>query len=195
MGKSLRTALVLGGAKSVWNDVMICNSQFHHDGVVACNEAGLYWDGRLDGWCTLHTEKFENWRKLKSEKLHGGVENYFVPRDASVGVERAIRTGHKFPDGVYGGSSGMFAAKIALIDLGYDRVILCGCPMDASSHFFDREEWRAFNGFRRAWVDLSDSWKNKIASMSGWTNILLGGIEKWGDHDQELHEERYFASF
>ena len=75
------------------------------------------------------------------------------------------------------GSSGLFATKVALIDLNYDSVVLCGIPMTETPHIDRPKNWRQANGFRKNWLRLSDETKSRIKSMSGWTKEQFGGPE------------------
>ena len=92
------------------------------------------------------------------------------------------------------GTVSMFAAKIAVC-LGYDEIMLCGCPMDGQKHFYDNPEnvpdliktevdagavCRA-----EALPDQMEYWKTarrdipafrrRVRSMSGNTKEVLGG--------------------
>jgi hypothetical protein len=61
-----------------------------------------------------------------------------------------------------------------LEDLGFDRVVLCGIGLSDTPHFFDQKDWKACQGFRKAWLDLDPDTRSRIRSMSGWTKVLFG---------------------
>ncbi len=77
------------------------------------------------------------------------------------------------------GSSGWLAAKIA-VKLGFDKVIMCGCPIDNSKHFTpnEKDNWRKnpkqAPTCRSAIEAEAGPYKDKIFSMSGWTMEFFG---------------------
>ena len=166
-----RRALVLGGAKSVWQDAERALEMAEFDAVIATNDAGARWSGRLDHWCTLHREKLPRWEKER--RLRGYPGGY-------------VRWGHaadKRVDRVttdWRGSSGLFAVKVA-IELGYSRIVLAGVPMAADgAHFFSDEAWTAARGYLSAWNVRAKEMAGRVRSMSGWTARLLGEVdERW----------------
>jgi hypothetical protein len=61
------------------------------------------------------------------------------------------------------GSSALFGTRAA-IHLGYDKIILCGCPL--------RDEYVQY---QEGWVEYGKhSSLDKVRSMSGWTADFLG---------------------
>ena len=75
------------------------------------------------------------------------------------------------------GTSALFATLVAL-NLGYDNVVLAGCPMDLNGHWYfqdekgpdwkqeDYEIWKEFAQFPEA---------KKVKSLSGFTKEVLEG--------------------
>lgn len=63
----------------------------------------------------------------------------------------------------WSGSSALLGVKVGL-RLGYEKIILCGCPLDVQKYAF----------FRRGWTFIYDMIKYNVRSMSGWTRELLG---------------------
>jgi hypothetical protein len=76
----------------------------------------------------------------------------------------------------WGGSSGLFAVKIARL-LAYDNIILAGMPMESDqSHYFNKhQEWVDAEKYRNAWVKREEEISPFVFSCSGWTKRLLGG--------------------
>jgi len=77
----------------------------------------------------------------------------------------------------YSGSSSLLGCQAA-IGLGYNKVIMCGCPMtgqnpNKKSHYYDV--------FQQGWIKFAPSmFGNKVKSMSGWTKEFLGcPTEEW----------------
>lgn len=136
--------------------------------VLAVNDAGCVWPLRLDHWCTLHPEKLRAWEGRRT-----GPGRYL--RWAHT------KTGFPFIDRVtddWQGSSGLFAVKVALRDLGHDKVIAAGVPMTATPHFFDTGRWAERNSFIEGWQSHASEIKPRVRSMSGWTRELLGAPSK-----------------
>ena len=164
-------ALVLGGACCLWDDLEAYAGPI--DGVVACNDAGAAYRGDLDAWVSVHSDHFARWTAQRAA-------NGFAPAKRVMGFIPAPDveyTDWKFPGGSENGTSALFAAKVALVDLGFDNVVLCGVPLIGGGHFHNRKyimpnrecvEWR------KAWAALDPKWRRRMRSMSGWTAELVG---------------------
>lgn len=137
------------------------------DLVIACNDAGVTYPGRLDGWATLHHEKFQQWRERR--RGNGDYRAFIIkawPRceDCELVKER------------WPGSSGLYAAQVALDAFGASGVVLCGVPLTMSGrHFFDRStDWIDAENYRRGFQAALPEIRDPMRSMSGWTRELLG---------------------
>lgn len=75
--------------------------------------------------------------------------------------------------------SGALASAIGLV-LGYDRIVLAGCPQDNSGHYYEPEwmetEHYATRTFRAQWE--GPVWRGRVRSMSGMTREILGGPDR-----------------
>lgn len=168
----MRLALCLGGAAGVRDDWAAAIDLFAPDYVVACNDAGTIWPGRLDAWVTLHPDKMRGWRDARASNGFEPAIEYLVHGDR---IQRwCDLVEFRFPGQQSSGSSGMMAAKVALHDLGADRAVLAGIPMDREPHFFDAEIWQAATGYHGVWDQLSGFDRDRVRSMSGWTAQHLG---------------------
>lgn len=77
------------------------------------------------------------------------------------------------------GSSAFFAA-LAAVAMGYERVVLAGCPLDAEGHwYFENLYGPLWLGLDfMAWLDFSRTEDaRRVRSMSGYTRQILGGPE------------------
>jgi len=180
----MTVAVVLGGGNTLQSDVAAyAETGGPVDMVIACNDAGYWYQPGVDVWVSLHPEKFFAWDE---KRAMAGIPEPKVKAahrqpKANVCVQLDLVTDFKFPDQPKSGSSGMFAAKIGLIDMECDHVVLCGVPMQsASAHFFDQKEWNAAEGFRRSWLDIPPEYVARMRSMSGWTRVFCGPPE-WND--------------
>lgn len=72
------------------------------------------------------------------------------------------------------GSSAM-TGTLAAIRIGYENIVLCGCPLTGNA-----PEGNPYEAFRLGWEDRQDEVFGKVKSMSGWTRGFLGGpTEEW----------------
>lgn len=171
----MRIALVLGGAECLWQDVEAALEMGEFQGVVACNDAGAAWPGDLDGWVSLHSGKLARWIRDREKNGHWPawkVAGHLNETQRSPAV--ALYVDHRFPGQRKSGSSGLFAAKFALIDLGFDRAVCCGMPLEAQKHFFGGGPWYSYGGHRGGWTQALPVIRDRLRSMSGWTADLLG---------------------
>lgn len=174
---------MLGGAACVWSDFEAALDLGEFHGAVACNDVGAAYPGHLDALVTLHAEKAPIWvgrRAAAGRPSPGAV----LAHDGLGHAPPACVTGTtnwRFEGQKDTGSSGLFALKVALIDLGFDGAVLCGVPMTpAQGHFFDAAEWRGAAAHQRGWAQALPHIKHRARSMSGWTRDLLGAPdERW----------------
>lgn len=164
----MRSALILGGASSVWTDSAKALDLFRPDLTIAVNDMLGAWLGRLDLFCTLHPEKAERW--IRQRRLAGADMDFetwaHARKPNSPTIDRVT------PD--WGGSSGLFAVKAAL-ECGCDRIVLAGVPMSADgAHFFDASPWSEAKAYHKAWLNHQAEIALYVRSMSGWTAELLG---------------------
>jgi hypothetical protein len=167
-------ALVVGGAACVWRDIEAALDLGEFAGVVACNDAAASWPGRLDAIVSLHAEKLHFWMARRAAAGLPLPAALYVKEDVKAKVE-AISTRYRFPGQDRSGSSGLFALKVALIDLGFDKAVLCGVPMTAEdAHFFEPQAWRGAEGHKKGWMQALPQIADRARSMSGFTRELLG---------------------
>lgn len=83
-----------------------------------------------------------------------------------------------------GGTSSLFATQVAL-SLGYDLVVLAGCPLDSSGHFYDPPgaptnpaclyDKPGFRHLRTDWKAAADElFGGDVRSFSGFTKDVCG---------------------
>ena len=176
----MKTALCLGGGACLEKDV----ADFHamgvpYDVVIACNDAGYWWNGRLDHWVSLHPNKFTGWMEARRKNGYPAAGQLWAHRAEGGSAQAVKATRYQFPRQSGSGSSGLFMAKVALEDLRLDRVVLCGVPLYKTPHFFDDKDWQSAESFRRAWLQVAPETLGKMRSMSGWTKVLLGSPKDW----------------
>lgn len=147
------------------------------DVVIACNDIGCTLQ-RLDHWCTLHPEKLDAWRAVRA--VHRPADDHYETwiRPMPLGVERPTsHYDHEIQ--IWGGSSGLMCVQVAL-QVGADRVICAGIPLENRPHFNKREAWRHPSQYRTDWERRKDmGMLDNVRSCSGWTRELLGGPDEW----------------
>lgn len=168
-----RSALVLGGAACVWQDVDEAFKLFTPDVIAAVNNVGLDYAGRVDHWFSLHIRPTRDWIGLRAA-LRGRIR---------MGRNRpTLWTGsaHRFVDrhvhpcwcSEQGGDSGLLAVQ-GLLSLGIERIVLAGVPVTAMRHYFDSEPWGDAAICKPFWLAHLDEMKPYVRSIGGWTRELL----------------------
>lgn len=161
-------ALVVGGAECVWKDLeaaqALCLQYGREFEAFIINDMIAQYPGKARA-VSLHPDKLESW--LTKRQQAG------LPKPLQVWTHRAHKLStNATPD--FGGSSGLFAAKIAHHNCGIAQVLLCGVPMTPEgNHFVRHAPWRAFYSFRKAWEREMPT-LGFLRSMSGWTAEKLG---------------------
>lgn len=161
----MRVALILGGAPSVYEDFDAALDLGEFDGVIGANHIGIAWPGVFDAWCSVHSDDLRAWA--------GARERRGLPPHKA--IVRGDATSNRLPGQSETASSGIFALKVALVDLGFDRAVLCGVPLTPTGHFLrEGDPWSEAHhyheGFRQAVPFLRD----RARSMSGHTARVLG---------------------
>lgn len=162
------TLLILGGAQCVWDDIETAEKLCIYDAVMAVNDIGKDYPGRLDYWVTLHPDKLPLWA---SERC--GSRDYEVWSHRRIGgVHEVLEPGK--------GGSGLFGIRVGL-DQGFTKIVLAGVPMESTPHYFDDKPWDAMARFLPAWEEAEIG--TYVRSMSGWTRETFGAPTKdWLKH-------------
>lgn len=162
-------ALILGGAPNWEAEAMAAADLLPgvRRMVVAANLAGVHWSGKLDAWATEHPERLAEWA---SQRKGPAASRHFVPAGLAMcppGTEQAADR--------WNGSSGLYAAQVALFDLGATAIILCGIPMDSEAgHFIHPGSWAGTADYRLGFEAALRECGGRIRSMRGWTAGLFG---------------------
>ena len=166
-----RIAIVVGGAKDVWDEIerakALCGDRA--DFFIA-NDMIEHFPGEARA-VTLHPSKLRNWLQKRKGP-----------------PPKAVWAHRKF-DGVtdhtedWSGSVGLFSTKIALQKYGYDRILLCGVPMEGKGgHFVRGTDWASCEAFKKGWERHAAEIAPHVRSYSGWT------AQKFGYPDAEFVE-------
>jgi predicted SAM-dependent methyltransferase len=114
---------------------------------------------------SLHPTKLADWLKRREANGHPAPSQVWAHRSGP-------NVTHHVED--WAGSSGLFSVKIAR-KLGFERIILCGVPMEPSAkHVVRAQPWPAGVTFRRGWEKYKGEIAPFVRSMSGWTAEMFG---------------------
>jgi hypothetical protein len=165
-----QVAVVIGGAEDVFDEWRqakeLCEEALVDPVTFVTNDSISLFPDRIDHAVTLHPDKYDReWRDARAAR---GLDPPGI-----VWAHRRHKVANRdTPD--WGGSSGLFAIKVAL-EVGFDKIILCGVPMTLEAgHVVRKAPWRACDQFRRAWGRHQRELTNHICSFSGWTRTTFG---------------------
>ena len=168
-----KCAVVLGTAPCMWDDLEGAPPGWD---VIAVNGAGFLYLDPIVMWCSAHGRYLTGWIEKRREagasmdfKAYGN----FGEHDDTGDVIAWNR-----PNG--GGSSGLFTTMIAL-ELGYDRLVLCGIPLEGQERFGYKEDVSTvvpaqtdYKHYRKGWNKQLGLFSERVRSMSGWTRETFG---------------------
>lgn len=125
--------IILGGSKAVWEDYhearVLFENQKDYD-IIAINDiAALFKAENIEHICSVHQQILQPLRALRMIRITN--HPYTHAQKAHEGVDFAW--GNLLPNG---GTSALFAVKIAMA-MGYKKIILAGCGLDKTGHFYD----------------------------------------------------------
>lgn len=168
------TLLIVGGAKCVWDDWM--NITVENYDIMAINYTALFLGVPIHHIFSMHANILGPLRRFFYQDMGMGKKQPLMPVTHSCDSYDGVDEVWKF--NLNGGSSGCYAAAVG-VALGYDKIILCGCPADNTGNFYD-PPWQDgfFKKCRPVWEFANEKYyEGKVFSMSGWTRKLLGGPE------------------
>ena len=165
-----KIAVVVGSAEGVFDEwdktKALCGAADCEPVSFVINDTIPLFPDHIDHAVTLHPDKYE--REWGPNRLANKL-----PAANFVWSHRKHRVVNRdTPD--WGGSSGLFAIKIAL-ELGYQKILLCGVPMTVEGNHVTRHvAWRACDQFRKAWERHRRELAPHVRSFSGWTQTTFG---------------------
>ena len=139
---------------------------------------------RIDYFVTYHIEDIEAY---KNKRMKEGLSLDYKVISHTNDFTKYCRERNKkakwantnvdivYPHQAPSGSSSLLGTKAALFKLGYNKVVLIGCPMDTGS--IENKD-KSYSVFRKGWLHFKSDLIGKVKSMSGWTKELLGELTK-----------------
>lgn len=158
MEKPERRLIIIGDGETREEDFVLATSTKSYFEIMIVNKVIKY-GYNYNHWVSYHPE-------------------VFMLRTAWEGLTHSNNTRFFRPDVIWkhineGGTSSLFALEIAL-KLGYNKIVLCGCPLSGEyGHDTVIYPWKVKIG-RRAEV-----YREKVRSFSGRTLDLLGDARGW----------------
>ena len=165
--------MIYGTARCMWDDRKRVNEMLdnrtHH--VMTINDAAIHIMGKpIDHIVSLHKEFLGNFKRIKMAARNLGESTTHCDKEG-----KDITCAWTFFN--VGGTSALFGAKIA-IAMGYKKIVLAGCPLDNSGHYWEdptRVGVLGCGSIGMVWKDaVRDYLKPYVRSMSGRTRDLLG---------------------
>lgn len=162
MGKAL---IVLGSGRCVWDDISRVNIKADY---MAVNDVGMHFPGFLNHWYSNDVEMLRRWASARRPGYNLNFETH------------SCNPGVKHHHHLTGNGTSSLNAVVVGKRLGYEKIILCGIPLDDSGHYFD-PPWIKTNFSNEVPRDGDQIkfWSQQdlrgVYSMSGRTRELLGG--------------------
>lgn len=171
-------ALVFGRAVGVWDEVKAAKRLCNFDLVIAVGSAGVDYPTHIDHWVTFHVDLFRHWCELRAKAGRSRVESFWTANYRGSPLHPNYNWPLKRVD-CNGGSSGLIGTMVGL-KLA-KRVVIAGIPMDPNRNQYDKNApWTEAMKHRKAWETYLPQLKDRVRSMSGWTQTLLGAPpEEW----------------
>jgi len=178
--------LITGDGRSLSSDLdTFLSWEVPHDVMAIGRSINIYpgivkhWanvDGTDSSWWAEHLPQ-KNDGKIPIRHTLGKCKEYDVDWDI-------VDSPWKMDEIVWYGSTSLFAVYVSL-ELGYDKIILAGCPLDNKGHWYfpDRTESdpRWHGETFQVWLDFArDERAKRVRSLSGYTGQIIGlGTKEW----------------
>lgn len=171
----LRRCLVIGSSKNWQEDVdAACKiAEFNH--FILVKRTGIIWPYKIDAWVSLHGDTIQSMYNDRMKRGYPQPERIYSWEKTNRSKCVTHSGNYLFPGQTFSASSGIYGVKVALYDLAFDRVVMCGIPLDPSFGRFDHNEnWQYAKTFIRGFNQVLPLMKEKVRSMSGYTQKHLG---------------------
>lgn len=174
----MKTALVIGCAEGVWDEVKSAFGLCSFDAIYCVKLAGVHYPEKFDVWATLHPEFMDEYERERAARGFPNGYEIVAPLASEVGAHGkqgriARRVSYRWPGMNASASSGIFGAKVALDD-GTERVVLAGIPMSEAKHFTRGKPWMQRDSFVPGFELALPFLAGRVRSMSGMTRERLG---------------------
>jgi hypothetical protein len=186
--------LITGDGNTLKDDVREFESWGLPHDLYCTNRSLLFFERQIDHWAAIDIEE-SCWfsqnvnQKVEPDKpiLRHTIGECPVAYDIWWEMDYAWE--NDFQRRVFVGNTGYFAILTAL-NMGYEKVVLAGMPIDGNPHWYEPEEKEGpnWNGLTyRQWMDfkMKHEKAGQVKSLSGYSAFILGHATKeWADADR-----------
>lgn len=163
--------IILGCGRNVWDDMRKAKALTFNPHVMLVNHMGFLFPHKAHHFASVHPDWFE-----PVLHFHRGARDDWEPLKFH---KPEMYRGH-VPDGA---DSSLFATGVAA-HIGYEKIILCGVPLDEGGHFYDPPGYDKYKYLYDhcvyEWKEGIQQWGDKVRSMSGQTKEWMGEpTEEW----------------
>lgn len=193
----MKTALVIGCASGVWQEVRAAKALAVYDAIYCVKQMGIHYSKPFDVWITLHPEVMDDYERQRNVFDFPNGYQIVAPPKSELGHDHkdkgniARRVSYLWNENNNASaSSGIYGAKVALED-GFERIVLAGIPMTPEAgHFLPDSRtvsgvrrgstWQGQSAFTEGYRMAVPFLRGKVRSMSGLTRDNLGHpTEEW----------------
>lgn len=170
-----KVIIITGSAECLFHDLLQIKidklANVEECDVLCVNQSALYYPYFFQHWASLHPELFKCYGKYVQNKCKFVTHSNRITPE----VERCWS--------LYAsnGDSGLFAVRVAL-RLEYEKIILCGMPLDGQAKFYTMKDSKCFfdcTTNQALWKETAaDEFEDRVRSMSGNTREFLGAPTK-----------------
>jgi len=170
--------IIASGGRGVWDDLKRAGMARNHDAtphVMCVNEMIMFYPGDITHAYSNNHRFLPKWIETRRDQYQSRYEKRIQTHSNKKGGE------HTWPWPGHGTSS--LNAVYTGLELGYDKIWLCGVPLDDSGHFWEAP-WEKTNfvhevadrdGEIKYWSNAKKNiFEDKVWSFSGRTMNLLG---------------------
>lgn len=169
MSEKMNPLVITGSAPCVNADIAsvpgVCGFDYMVIGFAAAGMHTIY----CKYMATYHPTEIPDIKKRR-EAIGGNTDYTVISHIATPGVDII----EPLLPGERSGSSALLGAQAA-IKLGYNRIVLCGCPLTG-----ENDKKGSYESFRVGWTQKKKYLNDRVRSMGGWTQELLGApTQEW----------------
>lgn len=189
----MRRALVVGRAKSVWDDYATARALCDFDDVIVVGRLCQDFPDPIDHLVSFHVRLFDKWMRKRRSNGYPDPRQYwgafYKGRDLTVDKRTGKRLTSMEVSTIKcdGGSSGLVAVIVARegLDPPADKVVLAGVPMTKDGgHYDDDKSWKEADNYWTTWRERYNDIAPYVRSVSGRTRETFGyPTKEWLDAD------------
>lgn len=165
----MRPVIITGSAENLFMDMALLREHVIKPpecDAICVNRSVLYYPYFFQHWVSLHVDLARDLQWVKNKCSFKTHSNRPGP-----GIDKI------WPMHPFNGDSGLFAVRIA-VKLGYEKIILCGLPLDSRRKIYQvKENGNSFDCTSniKLWQETArDEFEDRVRSMSGNTREILG---------------------